>query len=294
MEDKAQIRHSFRQILLEQLAHNKLNANDLRQLVASGALECPDLFDDYQVSAIVDAIEPGQLDWNVGYFDRQRKMAQLNFSQKRIMHLIDVREYFFDNGFAGFTKAPAAGSSYGTQTMKTAAYSADFTPGENLAKMVQQGTVSLVRSALINELENNRLEDAEIERAVAWTLARINDLFVGYEENALAGQMINDPAQWGADYYDLQTSYVNSNFSAARFEHLITVRNALRQRGVKGFERIIINKVAPQPQSSSRPQSLSRPHADASSAPARSGFLRVALMAGGALAVLAALVISLL
>lgn len=214
------------------------------------------------------------------------KLAQSNFAEKRISHLIDVREHLIRNGIAGFAKAPLTKRTEGTNTMNMQGY----LPGTNLAKMVEQGVTSMVRSALINELENNRLVDNEINKAVVWTEARVADLFVGYEENSLAGKMNNDPAQWDADYYDLQTSYLNSNFAKVRFEHLITVRNSLRLRGVKGFEHIIIKPKA-QPQSQ-QARTASRPHSDSSSS--QPSFLRVALMAGGALAVLAALVISLL
>lgn len=285
MDDKSQKRKTFRQILLEQLARNELEADEIRLIIASTA-DIPDFFDDYLVNETLDAIEPDELDWNVGYFDRQRKQAQSNFSEKRIGHLIDVRQHLIENGIAGFAKIAAAKLTEGTNTMNMQSY----IPGVNLAKMTEQGTTSQARSALINELEDNRLEDAEIVRAVAWTQVRIPDLFVDYEEHSLAGKMIGDPALWGADYYDLQTSYINSNFAKARFEHLIMVRNTLRQRGVKGFERIIITKPKPQPHS----QPSTPPYSDSSPTSSQPDFLRIALMAGGALAVLAALIISLL
>lgn len=285
MDDKFKTRQTLRQNLLEQLARNELDGDKIRQIIAV-SVAIPDFFEQYQVNEIYDAIEPDELDWNASYFDRQRKLAQLNFAEQRINHLIDVREYLIRNGIAGFAKAPLAGPIEGTNTMNMQGY----LPGANLAKMVEQGTTSQARSALINELEDNRLDDAEIGRAIAWAQARVANLFVGYEENSLAGKMNNDSAQWDTDYYDLQTSYLNSNFAKIRFEHLITVRNSLRQRRVKGFERIII-KPKPQPQSQ-QARAASRPHSDSSSS--QPGFLRVALMAGGALAVLAALVISLL
>lgn len=287
MDDKAKKRQTLRQNILEQLTRNELEGDEIRQIVASSSA-IADFFDVYLVNEIFAAIEPDALDWNAGYFDRQRKLAQNNFAEKRISHLIDVREHLIRNGIAGFAKAPVTKRTEGTNTMNMQGY----LPGTNLAKMVEQGVTSMVRSALINELENNRLVDNEINKAVIWTEARVADLFVGYEENSLAGKMKNDPAQWDADYYDLQTSYLNSNFAKVRFEHLITVRNTLRQRGVKGFERIIIKpKTQPQPQSQ-QARTASRPQSDSSSS--QPGFLRVALMAGGALAVLAALVISLL
>ncbi|EKN3569207.1 TPA: hypothetical protein RM805_002387 [Yersinia enterocolitica] len=285
MDDKAKKRQSLHQNLLEQLTRNELEGDEIRQIVASSSA-IADFFDDYLVNEIFAAIEPDELDWNAGYFDRQRKLAQNNFAEKRISHLIDVREYLIRNGIAGFTKAPVTGHTEGTNTMNMQGY----LPGANLVKMVENGTVSQARSALINELENNRLEDHEINKAVAWAQARVADLFVDYEENTLAGKMNNDPHQWDEDYYYLQTSYINVNFAKVRFEHLITVRNSLRQRRVTGFERIII-KPKPQPQSQ-QARATSRPHSDYSSS--QPGFLRIALMAGGALAVLAALVISLL
>ncbi|MEW7314014.1 hypothetical protein AB1E22_15160 [Buttiauxella gaviniae] len=287
MDDKAKKRQTLRQNLLEQLTRNELEADEIHQIVASSSA-IPDFFDGYRVNEIFAAIEPDALDWNAGYFDRQRKLAENNFAEKRIRHLIDVREHLIRNGIAGFAKTPITKPIEGTDKMNMQGY----LPGINLGRMVEQGVISMVRSALINELENNRLADNEINKAVAWAEARVADLFVGYEENSLAGKMNNDPAQWDADYYDLQTSYLNSNFAKVRFEHLITVRNSLRLRGVKGFERIIIKPKA-QPQFQQE-NGASRPQSDSSSAASQPGFLRIALMAGGALAVLAALVISLL
>lgn len=285
MDDKANKRQTLRQNLLEQLTRNELEGDEIRKIVASSSA-IADFFDDYLVNEIFASIEPDTLDWNEGYFDRQRKLAQSNFAEKRISHLIDVREHLIRNGIAGFAKAPVTKRTEGTNTMNMQSY----LPSTNLAKMVEHGVTSMVRSALINELENNRLIYNEINKAVVWTEARVADLFVGYEENSLAGKMNNDPAQWDADYYDLQTSYLNSNFAKVRFEHLITVRNSLRLRGVKGFELIIIKPIA-QPQSQ-QARTVFRPQSDSSSS--QTGFLRVALMAGGALAVIAALVISLL
>lgn len=287
MDDKAKNKQTLRQNLLEQLTRNELEGDEIRQIVASSSA-IADFFDDYLVNEIFAAIEPSELDWNARYFDHQRKLAQNNFAEKRISHLIDVRENLISNGIAGFAKEPVIGHTEGTNTMDMQGY----LPGANLAKMAEQGVTSMVRSALINELENNRLEDNEINKAVIWTQVRVADLFVGYEENSLTGKMNNDPTQWDADYYDLQTSYLNSNFAKVRFEHLITVRNSLRLRGVKGFERIIIK---PKPQlQSQQERAASRSRSDSSSDSSQPGFLRIALMAGGALAVLAALVISLL
>ncbi|WP_226812232.1 hypothetical protein [Buttiauxella massiliensis] len=289
MDNKAKKQQTLRKNILEQLTRNELEGDEIRQIVASSSA-IADFFDDYLVNEIFAAIEPDELDWNAGYFDRQRKLAQNNFAEKRISHLIDVREYLIRNGVAGFAKVPVTGCTEGTNTMNMQGY----LPGANLARMVEQGVTSMVRSALISELENNRLEDNDINKAVAWVQSQIADLFVGYEENSLAGKMNNDPAQWDADYYDLQTSYLNSNFAKVRFEHLISVRNLLRLRGVKGFERIIIKPKAQLQPRSQQTQAASRPRSDSSSAPSQPGFLRIALMAGGALAVLAALVISLL
>jgi len=287
MDDKAKTRQTLRQNLLEQLTRNELEVDEIRQIVASSSA-IADFFDDYLVNEIFAAIEPDELDWNAGYFDRQRKLAQNNFAEQRISHLIDVREYLIRNGIAGFAKAPLSERTKEANTMNMQSY----TPGATLAKMVEHGTTSQVRSALINELEDNRLDDAEICRAVAWVQARVNDLFIGYEENTLAGKMNNDPAQWDEDYYYQQTSYINVNFAKIRFEHLITVRNSLRQRGVKGFEHIIIKpKIQSQPMSQTK--TAPRPQSEASSH-SQPGFLRIALMAGGVLAILAALVISLL
>lgn len=284
------ITQTFRQTLLQHMAGNELESDALRQLIL--AVPNNSVFDEYEVNEILEAIESDTLDWNAGYFDHQRKLAQRNFSQKRLNHLIDVREMLIREGIAGFARLPVTPQD--TKDMTNNIGAGSYTPGNNLADMVQNHTTGLARTALINELEDNRLTMDEIKQAVRWTEVRVKDLFTGYQENSLAGEMISDPALWDAEYYYLQVSYINVNFAKCRFEHLITVRNTLRQRGVKGFEYIVVTKRQPQsqPQSQSGYRTASSPAPAASSA--QPGFLRVAVMAGGALALLAALVISLL
>lgn len=295
MDDKQQKRQIFRQTLLQHLAENTLEGDDIRTLI--GSAHVPDLFDDYQVNELLEAIEPDPLDWNADYFAHQRRLAKDNFSTQRILHLVDVRDFLIHSGIAGFARTSAKAPLQGEPEMSNNTMNPDYTPGESLVASLKTQTTGLLRSALINELEDNRLADTDISQAVSWTLARAPDLFVAYEEHSMAGKIINYPAQWDADYYYLQTSYLNANFAQSRFEHLIEVRNALRKRGIKGFERITIAKQQPQPQ----PQSQAYSTADSRTLPPRTpapvpqpGFLRVALMAGGALAILAALVISLL
>ncbi|MBA0217820.1 hypothetical protein H4F33_17425 [Pectobacterium brasiliense] len=286
------IMQTFRQALLQHLAENELESDALRQLLL--AVPNNTVFDDYEVNELLESIEPSELDWNAGYFAHQRKLAQRNFSQKRLNHLIDVREHLMNEGIAGFVRISATAQE--TKKMTNNNGIGDYTPGDNLADMVLNRTTSLARSALINELEDNRLTIDEVTQAVRWTHERVPDLFIDYEENALAGKMILDPAQWDAEYYYLQTSYINVNFAESRFKHLIEVRNMLRQRGVKGFERIVITRRQPQSRPQQHDQSGYRT-ASSSTTTASSvqpGFLRVALLAGGALALLAALVISLL
>lgn len=187
MKDISQAQNAFRLTLLAQLAHNELDSKEIRQFIESSSMHIPDLFEEYQVNTILDAIELDELDWNAGYFYRQCRQAQHNFSEKRISHLINVREYLIQNGIAGFAKTPRTAQSKETKEMKNDQNIAGYTPGENLAEMVLNRSTSLARSALINELQDNRLEDEEITYAVEWAQERVPDLFVDYEEHSLAG-----------------------------------------------------------------------------------------------------------
>ncbi|WP_318377819.1 hypothetical protein [Enterobacter sp.] len=255
----------------------------------------PELFDVHQENALVDAIAADALDWNEGYYTRQRRSLEHNFSLERAQHLVEVCHWLHDQGHEGFTAHSAPQTSHGTSSMPNQNALTTFTPQHNLASAVQSGSVHQVRAALVVELENNRQDENSVMKAMAWAQAKIEGLFEPYDVHSLSAAIDTDKGAWDADYYHLQSVYLNSNFSRERFEHLIDVYRELHARAVKGFVR----KPQPAPTTHTT-MGPTRSRASAATLPASAGTrssevspLRIAAIAGGAIAVLALLILAL-
>src|SRR5690606_10044044 len=68
-----------------------------------------------------------------------------------------------------------------------------------------------------------------------WTKGNVPGIFEAVAEGAFARELVSDQNQWTEDYYDLQVTYLKTNFSEKRFLHLIQVRELLRNNAVEGF-----------------------------------------------------------
>lgn len=192
------------------------------------------------------------------------------------------------DGVAGAEAQAAAADRDNQDREKQIRAVADYLPGENMLNALRQGSLGLARSALVNELEDNRLDDYAVYGAAAWVESRVPGLFDDYGEHSLAGKIINDPGRWDADYYHLQTVYLNTNFARDRFEHLMVLRNVLRGRGIAGFTRIVPGRapISPDPQEDGF---LAYPDGGTDAAPPLPVW-RIALLTGGTLALLAVLI----
>jgi len=265
----------------------------LRQFIAEAENAHPGILEPYVTDASCPPVEPARLRWDTGYYSRQKLCAGINFSRTRLEHLIEVRDFFRQQQYKGFSpqpltdRAPDMGktSPAGRPTSGTS----NFRPSDNLKKFVDEGDVPTIRSALRLELNNNRLSRQDLLDAMTWVKARAGAAFDPYVEKAFAGAIDPDPAQWTPDYYDTQTVYLKTNFSTERFQHLIDVRIHLRERGAEGFV------ATPQPQGGNAPAtrpgpSQSPPRQSASEPEARqqpdelNSVFRLALLIGGALA----------
>lgn len=68
--------------------------------------KAPRLFSPYTTSAFKKSISENSEDWNADYFDIQTEYLSGNFSKKRYLHLIEVRQYLRDKGVEGFVYLP--------------------------------------------------------------------------------------------------------------------------------------------------------------------------------------------
>lgn len=265
----------------------------------------PALFNTHREDGACEAINPDTIDWNSGYFALQSRSLEHNFSLTRARHLIAVSQWLTEHQHDGFLRPPAAFKDNGNKNMNND-QTTPFTPGQSMLAALESGSINRLRSALVAELENNRLNGQMVRQAMKWAESQIPDLFVDYEENTLALGFEADKHKWDVDYYNLQSAYLVMNFSRKRFEHLMNIYQELRDRAVSGF--IHQPEVAPRSASSStasapRPTSSHTASATYSQTPAptaplrqssSTSALRVAALAGGAIAALALLIFALL
>ncbi|UYK98863.1 hypothetical protein [Pantoea stewartii] len=255
----------------------------------------PALFDPHREDSVCEAINHDTIDWNSGYFALQVRSLEHNFSLERAQHLIALSQWLTEHQHDGFLAPPAAHKDNGNRNMNNNE-TTTFTPGQSLLAALESGSLNRLRSALVAELENNRLDAQTVRQAMKWAESRASGLFADYEENTLALGFEADKSKWDVDYYNLQSAYLMMNFSRDRFEHLMDIYQVLRDRAVSGF--VHQPKAAPRPASAATASAAPRSPTPAPGAPVRqsgsTSALRVAALAGGALAALALLIFALL
>ena len=110
--------------------------------------------------------------------------------------------------------------------------------GKNLTDQVHSGSIGMVRSALLADIDDNRLTIEDIKYAIAYAEENRKDLYVEYEENALAPATIGIPSGWNEEEYFSAVSAINVNFSKMRLTNLVKMKAYLREKGVKRFKQI--------------------------------------------------------
>lgn len=185
----------------------------------------------HEVDGITRAIDVDPVSWNPDYFSRQKFFAARNFSKERLEHLIHVRDVFRQRNEKGFT--PTTAST--TRKVQMSNASVDYQPSSNLKKFVEEGDLLMIRTAMRLELNDRSLDGAELQAALRWVNGRVSGIFEAVSEGAFARESLEDRNQWTENYYDLQGTYLKSNFSEKRFLHLIEVREHLRNSAVEGF-----------------------------------------------------------
>lgn len=205
---------------------------ELLQQMVDAARQHPGVMDVYEVDGITRAIDVDPVSWNPEYFSRQKFFATRNFSTERLEHLIQVRDVFRQRNEKGFTP------TYPVSPERTAPMnnvSLDYQPSSNLKQFVDEGDLLTIRTALHLELNDRRLDGADLHAARVWIKSKVPEIFEAYAEGAFARGLVADQKQWTEDYYDLQVTYLKTNFSEQRFVHLIEVRELLRNSAVAGF-----------------------------------------------------------
>lgn len=101
---------------------------------------------------------------------------------------------------------------------------------------------SYIRSALIGELEGNRLTVADWKNTVKYVENKVPNLYEKFELTTSAKELEKDKLKWNDEYYTLASSYLSNNFSKERLYHLAAVYDYLREKGESGYKLNLVVK----------------------------------------------------
>ncbi|MBL8356971.1 MAG: hypothetical protein JNM01_19345 [Delftia acidovorans] len=291
----AEIREKYLGSLQDMQTTTELLLDILNQAQA----QHPGLLESFQPFSPADQLDHNADTWNVEYFYAQKGRANFNFARQRIEHLLQVRDHLQRKGVKGFVPEVCQPLSV---PQKEELVNSSYIPSENLHSFLEEGDLATIRTALRLELNDNRLTAADLRAALAWTKDRVNALLDTYSEKSFARGLETDPQLWTSQYYEQQVVYLKTNFAEERFLHLIEVREQLRQQGVEGFaalppkpraQRPNLNQASsqnPSSQQSGRDQAGDRTPPPLS---AEHPAVKTALLIGGAVAALVALLVAL-
>ena len=266
-------------------------STELLQQMVDAMQQTPGVMDTHEVDGVTRAIDVDPVSWNPDYFSRQKFFASRNYSKERLEHLIQVRDVFRQRNEKGFTPTVA-----GSPATKTPIDSApfDYQPSSNLKKFVDEGDLLTTRTALRLELNDRRLNGAELSAALTWIKGSVPEIFEEFSEGAFARELVSNQSKWTEDYYDLQVTYLKTNFSEKRFLHLIEVRELLRNSAAEGFSSTKTMAVVAHSASAAAqaPYANSRQFISDSASELNPAF-KVALLIGGAIAAVVVFLIAL-
>lgn len=94
--------HTIRTALRMELNDNRLSQSDLYATTNWIESKVPNLFDEHQEKSFAHGQESDQQFWTSQYYDGQTVYLNTNYSKKRFLHLIEVREYLRQQGVEGF------------------------------------------------------------------------------------------------------------------------------------------------------------------------------------------------
>lgn len=287
--DLTRVRKAF----LDAVNDPQEESDALRAMVVEFQSRYPGILVAHVANDNVDPIDHNALHWTEKYFSTQRDLAKRNFSMDRLTHLIDVRDRFRGDGRKGFVpKAMTANQSF--------ASGAGYRPSEALQKIIEEGDIQTLQTALLVELEDRRNDSARLRSTLAWARGRLPGLCEPYTEKGFAKSIDSDHQKWTSDYYAKQAVYLETNFSEERYLHLVDVREHLRRQEAKASAPAAApgaSRPSPKAQPGAKPASGPRasepPRRPAQQPSSRnlSPTLSAALLVGGALAVVVILLL---
>jgi hypothetical protein len=94
------------------------NVDYLTNAVGWAESKDADIFLPHEVSPFYEDILENETEWNPRYFDINTEYLGKNFSKKRYLHLIKVRQYLSDKGVEGFAQLPQKNTISSTEAQQ--------------------------------------------------------------------------------------------------------------------------------------------------------------------------------
>ncbi|KAF0811002.1 hypothetical protein A167_00034 [Alcanivorax sp. S71-1-4] len=250
--------------ILQAIADITVAIPDIEALLERESSVSDDLFEDHD--DVIEEVSERKIDWNSRYFHAHLEVAKRgHFSERRVRHLVDVREYLSSRNHKGFSvaanKVPintdiAKPDGNGVGTLKSPVENsvspvlpgkgADMNnPGNDradipphIAEAIREPR--LARTALEHLFYDSDMADPDLEKIFRWARKNVQGLLDEYEENVFSKGMNADTAFWSHDYFLSQLGYLEANFCEKRFLHLIAVRAYLRDvMKVPEFQKVV-------------------------------------------------------
>lgn len=283
----------FREKFFTACRDTSIRTNEISDTLEIAATKNPGLFDKNIHSDYLD--EP-EHKWSEGFFQQCLYESNEVFSLTRLLHLLKVREKLRSIGASGF-KPTEKNIPIKSEEMEN-----KFIPTESLIYNFNTIESDLLKAqiALRFELYDISKDSKYLKNAVNWSESKSKKIFSDHQVGIFHKATSNNKQDWNKDYFDIQTEYLSANFSKERYLHLIEVRQYLRDKGVEGFvpmqQEHYSSTDTPQKSKQAEPKtSKSEPSPQStydSQSGSMSGALRAALMVGGAIAALLAIVFS--
>ncbi|WP_439238609.1 hypothetical protein [Lonepinella sp. BR2919] len=189
--------------------------------------------------------------WSADYFYKQIPyLERMNFSKKRAEHLIAVKAYLQELDVKGFAVKTSATLDENIDEVEDNSQLDDiesilqqqqdllqnYQPDSRLEMAVAEKDKEHIHVILMSDLNNNRLDIREILQAMYYVLSHFPEAFEKYSLSKFYQAIEIDQTKWNEDYFYLQQSYLNHNFSLERLFHLIMVKKYI------GFDQIIVSR----------------------------------------------------
>lgn len=279
-------------LYIESINDKSLETSYLIDILNKIKKETPETIVDYKIDDSLFEIDDNKINWSASYFSKQMKLAEYNFSIKRLEHILEIRERFRQNGIKGFVPLVEKKDNnfFESNCMKE-----NISPSDNLINFVNKGDLLEIRTALQLDLNNNRLSKEKILAGVKYAKNKKSDLFLAYEEKSFSYAIDEDRDNWSVDYYNGQIVSLKVNFSEERLLHLIEIRSSLREKGIDGFVAVepkvksSTSSIHQQDKKSERSEQSPRP---TQSSEGMDPLFKTALKIGGAIAALAIILIA--